>query len=36
MHAADPGWCRLLDHLAVPGPAGVDDLLSNCGLGGKS
>ena len=26
MHAADPGWRRLLDHLADAGPASIDDL----------
>jgi hypothetical protein len=26
MHAADPGWRRLLDHLADAGPGSVDDL----------
>jgi hypothetical protein len=26
MRAADPGWRRLLDHLAAAGPASVDDL----------
>jgi hypothetical protein len=26
MRAADPGWRRLLDHLAAAGPAGSDDL----------
>jgi hypothetical protein len=26
MRAADPGWRRLLDHLAAAGPASIDDL----------
>lgn len=26
MHAADPGWRRLLDHLADAGPASIDDI----------
>jgi hypothetical protein len=26
MRAADPGWRRLLDHLADAGPASIDDL----------
>ena len=26
MHAADPGWRRLLDHLAAAGPSSIDDL----------
>src|SRR5229473_1444742 len=26
MHAADPGWARLLDHLAVAGPSLAEDL----------
>jgi hypothetical protein len=26
MHAADPGWRRLLDHLAATGPSTADDL----------
>jgi len=26
MRAADSGWRRLIDHLAVPGPADIDDL----------
>ena len=26
MHAADPGWRRLLDHLADAGPATIDDI----------
>ncbi len=32
MRAADPGWRRLLDHLAASGPAGVDDLRAGLGL----
>ena len=26
MRAADPGWRRLLDHLAMAGPSGIEDL----------
>ncbi len=36
MRAADPGWRRLLDHLAEAGPASIDDLRGKCGLSGKS
>jgi hypothetical protein len=32
MRAADPGWRRLLDHLAAAGPSTVDDLLVELGL----
>jgi hypothetical protein len=32
MHAADPGWRRLLDHLAAAGPSGIDDLVTELGL----
>jgi hypothetical protein len=32
MRAADPGWRRLLDHLADAGPSGVDDLQFELGL----
>ncbi len=28
MRAADPGWRRLLDHLAATGPSLVDDLIA--------
>ncbi len=30
--AADPGWARLLDHLATAGPSSVDDLRTELGL----
>lgn len=33
MRAADPGWARLLDHLAAAGPAMTDDLRVELGLG---
>jgi hypothetical protein len=29
MRAADPGWRRLLDHLAEAGPASIDDRAGN-------
>jgi hypothetical protein len=32
MRAADPGWRRLLDHLAAAGPSTVDDLHLELGL----
>jgi hypothetical protein len=32
LRAADPGWRRLLDHLAVAGPSLVDDLRVELGL----
>jgi hypothetical protein len=32
MRAADPGWRRLLDHLAAVGPSGIDDLVTELGL----
>ena len=32
MRAADPGWRRLLDHLAAGGPASADDLRTELGL----
>jgi hypothetical protein len=32
MRAADPGWRRLLDHLAASGPAGSDDLRAELGM----
>ena len=32
MRAADPGWRRLLDHLAAAGPASSDDLRTELGL----
>jgi hypothetical protein len=32
MRAADPGWRRLLDHLAAAGPSGIDDLVTELGL----
>ena len=32
MRAADPGWRRLLDHLAAAGPSTVDDLVLELGL----
>lgn len=32
MRAADPGWRRLLDHLAATGPSGLDDLRTELGL----
>ena len=32
MRAADPGWARLLDHLADAGPSSVDDLRTELGL----
>ena len=28
MRTADPGWRRVLDHLAAAGPATVDDLIA--------
>jgi hypothetical protein len=33
MRAADRGWGRLLDHLAAAGPSGIDDLVTELGLG---
>jgi hypothetical protein len=30
---ADPGWRRLLDHLAAAGPSSIDDLRTELGLG---
>lgn len=32
MRAADPGWRRLLDHLAAAGPADIEDLRTELGL----
>jgi hypothetical protein len=32
MRAADPGWRRLLDHLAAAGPSSLDDLRTELGL----
>lgn len=32
MRAADPGWRRLLDHLAASGPASLEDLRAELGL----
>jgi hypothetical protein len=32
MRAADRGWARLLDHLAVAGPSSIDDLRLELGL----
>ena len=32
MRAADPGWRRLLDHLAMTGPANIEDLRTELGL----
>jgi hypothetical protein len=32
MRAADPGWRRLLDHLAAAGPSSVEDLRAELGL----
>jgi hypothetical protein len=32
MRAADPGWGRLLDHLADAGPSGLEDLRTELGL----
>jgi hypothetical protein len=32
MRAADPGWRRLLDHLAAAGPSGIEDLRTELGL----
>ncbi len=32
VRAADPGWRRLLDHLAMTGPSGLDDLRLELGL----
>jgi hypothetical protein len=32
MRAADPGWGRLLDHLAAAGPSSIDDLRVELGL----
>ena len=32
MRAADPGWRRLLDHLAAAGPSSIDDLRTELGL----
>jgi hypothetical protein len=32
MRAADPGWGRLLDHLAAAGPSSLDDLRTELGL----
>jgi hypothetical protein len=32
MRAGDPGWRRLLDHLAAAGPAGIEDLRTELGL----
>ena len=32
MRAADPGWRRLLDHLAAAGPADIEDLRDELGL----
>jgi hypothetical protein len=32
MRAADPGWRRLLDHLADAGPASIEDLRTELGL----
>jgi len=35
-HAADPGWARLLDHLAAAGPSSIDDLRTELGLTPKA
>ncbi len=32
MRAADPGWRRLLDHLAMAGPSDIEDLRTELGL----
>lgn len=32
MRAGDPGWRRLLDHLAATGPSSIDDLRTELGL----
>ena len=32
MRAADPGWRRLLDHLAMAGPSNLEDLRTELGL----
>jgi hypothetical protein len=32
MRAADPGWRRLLDHLAMAGPSNIEDLRTELGL----
>ena len=32
MRAADPGWHRLLDHLAAAGPSSIEDLRTELGL----
>ena len=32
MRAADPGWRRLLDHLAATGPSSIEDLRTELGL----
>jgi hypothetical protein len=32
MRAADPGWRRLLDHLAIAGPSNIEDLRTELGL----
>jgi len=32
MRAADPGWRRLLDHLAMTGPSNLEDLRTELGL----
>jgi len=32
MRAADPGWRRLLDHLAAAGPSSIEDLRAELGL----
>jgi hypothetical protein len=34
--AADPGWARLLDHLAAAGPSSIDDLRTELGLSPKA
>jgi hypothetical protein len=34
--AADPGWARLLDHLAAAGPSHIDDLRTELGLTPKA
>ena len=35
MRAADPGWRRLLDHLAAAGPSRIEDLRAELGLKGQ-
>jgi hypothetical protein len=35
-HAADPGWARLLDHLAAAGPSNIDDVRTELGLSPKT